>query len=155
MEPASPARLYAALAGALLVVIGILGFFYSASFGGPGDVEQALGFMRVNAWENVLHILLGAIGLLAASYAARAYSLCIGALFLALAIWGFAIGSGDAILGFLPANSGDDTLHLVLGVLGLAAAAGTPRGESRGSFQTPGDQKEPRDRSEARAEAAS
>jgi hypothetical protein len=161
MEPASPARLYAALVGALLVLIGILGFFYSASFGGPGDVEGALGFMRINAWENVLHILLGSLGLLMAGYAARTYSLCAGALFLALGIWGFAIGSGDAILGFLPASGGDDTLHLVLGLLGLAAAAGTPRRQSRGSLRTPEDRgeprdgsEEPRDRSEARAEAA-
>jgi hypothetical protein len=141
MEPPSPARLYASLIGALLVVIGILGFFYSASFGAPGDVARALGLLRVNAWENVLHVLLGATGLIAASYAARAYSLCAGALFLGLGIWGFAIGSGDAILGFLPASGGDDTLHLVLGLLGLAAAAGTPRARSRGSFRSPGGPK--------------
>jgi hypothetical protein len=136
MEAASPARLYATVVGALLVVLGILGFFYSASFGDPGHVELALGALRVNAWENVLHIGLGALGLWMAAFAARAYSLAAGLLLTVLAIWGFAIGSGDAVLGFLPANAGDDALHLLLGVLGLAAALGTPR------------------RSEARAEPA-
>jgi hypothetical protein len=127
MEDASPARLYAAVAGALLVAVGIAGFFYSASFGAPGDVEAALGALRVNAWLNLLQIATGALGLLAAGYASRRYALAIGALYTVLGVWGFTLDGGDAILGFLPANSGDDTLHLVIGLLGLAAAAGTAR----------------------------
>lgn len=127
MEPPSPARLYAAAVGAFLVVLGIVGFFSSASFGGPGSVEASLGVLRVNGWLNVLHIATGALGLLAAGYASRAYALAIGVLYTVLAIWGFALGSSEAILGFLPASGGDDALHLVLGLLGLAAAAGTPK----------------------------
>jgi uncharacterized protein DUF4383 len=127
MEPASPARLYATVAGALLVVVGILGFFYSASFGGPGTVEAALGVLRVNAWLNLLHIATGTLALLLAGLAPRRCALWLGGFYTVLAIWGFAIGGGDAILGFLPANGGDDALHLALGVLGLAAAAGTPK----------------------------
>jgi MYXO-CTERM domain-containing protein len=125
MEPPSPARLYATAIGAFLLVLGIVGFFSSASFGGPGSVEASLGALRVNGWLNVLHIATGALGLLVAGYASRAYALALGALYTALAIWGFAIGSGEAILGFLPASGGDDALHLVLGLLGLAAVAGT------------------------------
>ncbi|MDX6589200.1 MAG: hypothetical protein QOI84_474 [Solirubrobacterales bacterium] len=127
MEVASPARLYATVAGALLLVIGILGFFYSASFGSPGAVEGALGVLRVNGWLNALHIVTGALGLLAAGYASRPYALAIGALYTVLGVWGLALDSGEAILGFLPAAGGDEALHLALGVLGLAAAAGTPR----------------------------
>ena len=127
MEAASPARLYAAVAGASLLVIGILGFFYSASFGSPGAVEGALGVLRVNGWLNALHIATGALGLLAAGYSSRGYALAIGALYTVLGVWGLALGSGEAVLGFLPAAGGDEALHLTLGVLGLAAAAGTPR----------------------------
>jgi Domain of unknown function (DUF4383) len=127
MEAASPARLYATLVGALLVVLGIVGFFYSASFGDPGEVESALSVLEVNAWLNLLHIATGTLGLLLAGYASRQYALGLGAVYTVLAIWGFAIGGGDAIGGFLPASGGDDSLHLVLGLLGLAAAAGTPR----------------------------
>jgi hypothetical protein len=130
MEPPSPARLYAAAVGATLVVVGIVGFFSSASFGGPGSVEASLGVLRVNGWLNVLHIATGALGLLAAGYASRAYALAIGALYTALAIWGFALGTGEEVLGFLPASGGDNALHLVLGLLGLAAAAGTPKRRS-------------------------
>jgi Domain of unknown function (DUF4383) len=127
MEAPSPARLYASLAGALLVILGILGFFYSASFGSPGEVEDMLGLFAVNGWLNVIHIALGAIGLLVAGFAARAYSLWLGFLLVLIGAWGFVIGNDEAILGFLPTNFCDDALHLVLGLLGLAAAAGTSR----------------------------
>ena len=127
----SPARLYATLVGGVLVVAGIVGFFYSASFGGPGQVNDAFGVLSVNAWHNVFHIATGAVGLLVAGYAARQYSLCLGILYLALAAWGFVIGSGESILGFIPVNTADDFLHLVLGLLGVGAALATPA--ARGS----------------------
>jgi uncharacterized protein DUF4383 len=126
MEEASPARLYATLVGGGLVVAGILGFFYSASFGGPGEVEDAFGILAVNAWHNLFHILTGAIGLLVAGFAARQYAMGLGVIYLAIAIWGFLLGSGGAILGFIPVNTEDDFLHLVLGLLGIAAALATP-----------------------------
>jgi hypothetical protein len=155
MEAASPARLYATAVGAFLVALGIVGFFYSASFGSPGAVEAALGVLRVNAWLNVLYAATGALGLLAAGFASRAYALAMGVLFTALAIWGWSLGAGEAILGSLPAGGGDEALNLVLGLLGFAAAAGTP--STRGSKQTQSMQKEPRDRkrsSEAGADPA-
>ncbi len=127
MEAASPARLYATAVGALLLVLGIIGFFYGASFGSPGPVESALGVLKVNAWLNMLHALCGALGLLLAGLAPRKYALGLGLLYTGLAIWGFSLAAGDAVLGLLPANGGDDTLHLVVGLLGLAAAAGTPK----------------------------
>jgi hypothetical protein len=125
MDGPSPARLYATLVGAALVVGGIVGFFYSASFGGPGKVDDVFGVLSVNGWHNVFHIATGAIGLLVAGYAARQYALWLGALYIALALWGLAIGSGDSILGFLPVNTGDNILHLVLGLLGVAAGLAT------------------------------
>jgi hypothetical protein len=123
----SPARLYATLVGGALVIAGIVGFFYSASFGSPGEVDDALGILSVNAWHNVFHVATGALGLLVAGYAARQYALFLGVLYLALAAWGFAIGSGESILGFIPVNTADDFLHIVLGLLGVGAALATPR----------------------------
>ncbi|HEY0391760.1 MAG TPA: DUF4383 domain-containing protein [Solirubrobacterales bacterium] len=126
MDAPSPARLYATAVGATLIVIGIVGFFYSASFGSPGEVDEVFGVFAVNGWANVLHILSGALGLLVAGYAARQYALWLGVLYLALALWGFAIGSGESILGWLPVNTGDNLLHLALGALGVGAALATP-----------------------------
>jgi Domain of unknown function (DUF4383) len=127
MEPASPARLYATAVGALLVVLGIVGFFYGSSFGSPGTLDHTLGVLRTNAWENLLWAALGALGLLTAGSFSRAYALLAGLLLTALGVWGLALDPGSAILGFLPASGGDEALNLALGVLGLLAAAGTPR----------------------------
>jgi hypothetical protein len=110
MEAASPARLYAALVGAFLVVLGVVGFFYSARFDALDSYEEALGALQVNGWLNLFYLAVGALGLLLAGVASRGYSLAIGLLFTALAIVGWGTGA----------------LHLVLGILGLAAAAGTP-----------------------------
>ena len=126
MAEPSPARLYATLVGALLLAAGILGFFYSSSFGAPGDVGEALGAFAVNGWVNVFHFISGALGLLVAGYAARRYALWLGVAYLVIGIWGFALGAGEAILGFLPVNSADDFLHVGLGLLGVGAALGTP-----------------------------
>lgn len=126
MEGASPARLYATLVGGVLVIAGIIGFFYSASFGSPGDVDDVFGILAVNAWHNIVHILTGALGLLVAGYAARQYALYLGIVYLAIALWGFIIGSGDSILGFIPVNTEDNFLHLILGALGVGAALATP-----------------------------
>jgi hypothetical protein len=36
------------------------------------------------------------------------------------------VGDGDQILGFLPVNTEDTVLHLLIGLAGLAAGAATP-----------------------------
>src|SRR5215218_8185866 len=120
-EGATPARLYATLVGGTLLVAGIIGFFYSASFGAPGTVDQVFGILAVNAWHNIVHILTGAIGLLVTGYAAREYALGLGVVYLLVAAWGFIIGDNESILGFLPVNTEDNVLHLLLGLLGLGA----------------------------------
>lgn len=126
MQGSSPARLYATLVGGVLVVAGIIGFFYSSSFGAPGTVDEAFGILDVNGWHNVIHILTGAIGLMVAGFAARHYALGLGVVYLAIAVWGFIIGSGENILGFIPVNTADNFLHLILGLLGIGAGISTP-----------------------------
>lgn len=133
LEGATPARLYATLVGGTLLVVGIIGFFYSASFGDPGTVDSVFGIFAVNGWHNIVHILTGALGLLAAGYAAREYALGLGVVYTIIAIWGFVIGDNESILGFIPVNTEDNVLHLVLGILGLAAGAATPADERRRS----------------------
>jgi hypothetical protein len=127
MEPVSPARLYAAAIGALLVLLGIAGFFYGSSFGSPGALGHTLGVLRTNAWLNLLWAAIGALGLLMAGTMSRAYALLAGTLLTVLGVWGLILEPGAAILGFLPAAGANEALNLTLGILGLLAAAGTPR----------------------------
>ena len=131
MDSASPARLYCTLVGGVLVIAGIIGFFYTAGFdtgvnGVAGDTDKVFGILAVNGWHNVVHILLGLLGLLAAGYAAREYALGIGLVYIILAIWGFADGD-NIILGLVPLNNEDNFLHLILGLTGVAAGAATPK----------------------------
>ncbi|HEX5982694.1 MAG TPA: DUF4383 domain-containing protein [Solirubrobacterales bacterium] len=144
MEAPSPARLYAAAVGAVLFVLGLLGFFYTASFDGLGDYEEALGTLPMNGWLNLLYVAAGALGLLAAEIAPRRYALAAGLLFTVLAIVGW----------------GSDALNLIVGLLGLAAVAGTAQpgrkkrhSKKRGSKVTQEAPKEPR-RSKPRAKPA-
>ena len=123
----TPAQLYALVFGATLVVAGILGFFYSSSFGSPGEVDGVLGILDVNGWHNVVHIATGVLGLLSLGYSsARLYALGLGAVYVVVAIWGFAVGDGGEILGFIPVNTEDNVLHVLIGLAGLGAYAATP-----------------------------
>ena len=88
MEPPSPARLFATLVGAGLVIYGIVGFFYDSSFARPDDLREALGLLSVNGWANSFHVLTGAVGLLVAGFASRRYALWLTAMYAAVAVFG-------------------------------------------------------------------
>ena len=130
----TPAMLYAGVVGAVLVLAGIIGFFYNAEFTSDESVRDAVfGILDVNGWHNVVHILTGALGLLAYGagvYAARTYALALGIVYLAVAAWGFIVGNGDSILSIIPVNTEDNILHLLLGVGGVLAAYATPAAQA-------------------------
>jgi hypothetical protein len=133
MEERSPAQLYALIFGVVLVAAGIIGFFYSAAFGSPGKVDAVLGILDVNAWHNIVHIATGALGLLAFAGGydyARKYAYGLGAVYIVVAIWGFIIGDGSNILGFIPVNTEDNFLHLLIGIAGIGAGLATPATET-------------------------
>jgi hypothetical protein len=125
--------LYAGVVGAVLVVAGIIGFFYNAEFTSDESVRDAVfGILDVNGWHNVVHILTGVLGLLAyaaGAYAARSYALALGVVYLVVAAWGFIVGDGDSILSIIPVNTEDNVLHLLIGVAGVGAALATTRAE--------------------------
>jgi hypothetical protein len=119
----TPAQLYAGAIGAGLALVGILGFFACAAFGSPSRVEDLFGLLAVNGWLDVVHLVTGLAALACAgrARAARSGTGALAVLYLALGIWGFALGSGEAILGIVPVNTADDVLHVALGALALVA----------------------------------
>jgi hypothetical protein len=130
----SLAKLYAGVVGAALVFAGIIGFFYEADFTSDESIRDAVfGILDVNGWHNLVHILTGALGLLAYSagaYAARQYALGLGAVYIVVAIWGFIVGDGDSILSIIPVNTEDNILHLLIGVFGILAGLAPERGKT-------------------------
>ena len=131
MPGRSPAQVYALLFGVLLVAAGVAGFFYNASFSTGDSVERdaVLGVLDVNGWHNLVHIATGVIGLsLAGSWAgARVYAIGFGAIYIVVAIAGFAYGDGEAIISLVPVNTEDNLLHVLIGVAGIAAGMASPR----------------------------
>lgn len=127
MDTSSPARLYATLVGGALVVIGIIGFFYEASFavGDSIEADEEFGFLAVNGWENAIHIVAGLLGLAMAgsNASARLYALGFGAIYVVLAIWGWI---DETILELIPVNDETNVVHLILGLTGIAAGLATP-----------------------------
>jgi Domain of unknown function (DUF4383) len=130
MEGRSPAQIFAIVIGLTLVVAGILGFFYSASFatGDGTEREAVLGILDVNGWHNIVHIATGVLGLAVAGFygGARGYALGLGAVYLLVALLGFVAGDGDEILNFIPLNTEDNVLHLLIGIAGVGAGLATP-----------------------------
>jgi hypothetical protein len=131
MDTASPARLYCTLVGAVLVVVGILGFFWEASFATGDEIksDDVIGLLAVNGWHNLVHLAIGLLLLAAARSAARPAALGVGLLYVVLAIWGFLeVDNGVGVLiDLVPVNNEDNWLHLILGLTGLAAGAATPQ----------------------------
>lgn len=118
----TPAQLYALLFGAILLLVGVVGFAADSSFGTGSDVDGSnLIAFEVNGWHNLVHIASGIAGLALARTVggARAFALGFGAIYLVVTLWGFA--DGNSVLWLIPVNTADNFLHLALGVLGLAA----------------------------------
>jgi hypothetical protein len=139
MEGSSPARLYCLLVGAVLVIAGIIGFFYEASFDTGDSIksDDVFNILAVNGWHNLVHLAIGAILLIGAGGAARATAMFVGVLYVVLTVLGFIATGGDGIdfiaennvlIDLVPVNDEDNILHLILGITGiLAALASRPR----------------------------
>jgi hypothetical protein len=137
MQGSSPARLYCLLVGAVLVVAGIIGFFYEASFdvGDEIKADKVFDILAVNGWHNLVHLAIGGVLLAAANTVARSAAIGVGALYVVLAILGFiATESTDGItfvaenfvlIDLVPVNNEDNWLHVILGVTGLLAGFAT------------------------------
>ena len=136
MEESTPARLYCLLVGAVLVIGGIIGFFYEASFATGDSIrsDDVFGILAVNGWHNLVHIAIGAVLLLAAGSAARVAALWVGVLYIVLCVLGFIatsnngigfVAENDTLLKLVPVNNEDNVLHLILGITGVVAAFAT------------------------------
>jgi hypothetical protein len=130
LDERSPAQVFALVIGLTLVVAGIAGFFYNASFATGDDLprDAVIGLLDVNGWHDLVHIVSGVIGLLlAGSYdGARLFALAGGAVYLVVAIVGFIAGDGGEIAGLVPVNTEDNVLHLLIAIAGLGAGLATP-----------------------------
>ena len=126
----TPAQLYALVVGAVLLLVGLVGFLVNASFatGSAAQHDSLLGF-DINGWHNVVHLASGLLLLSVAGRAglARTVVLAFGAVYALVTILGFIVGDGGTLLGLIPINTADNLLHLALAASALAAAFASPR----------------------------
>ena len=126
------ATLFALAVGAVLVVAGVIGFFYESAFTSDETVRDAVfGILDVNGWHNVVHIVTGLIALALARTHAREFALGFGVVYLIVAVWGFIVGDGDSILSIIPVNTEDNVLHAIFAVAGFAVYALTTQPRTR------------------------
>jgi Domain of unknown function (DUF4383) len=126
MNDRTPVQNVARLLGIVFLLVGILGFvpgvttelYDGLDFAGDDSQAELLGIFQVSVLHNIVHLLFGVAGLALAGTAsgARMYLLGGGALYLALWLLGLIGG-----LDWVPANTADNWLHLVLGVAMIGA----------------------------------
>jgi hypothetical protein len=114
--------------GIVFLLVGIAGFFVEGGTSMEADPEHAgqlLGLFPVNLLHNVVHLLFGVWGLVAARTfeGARTYGRVGGILYLVLAALGLVVPD---TFGLIPIGGNDVWLHALLGVA-LAAVGFTAR----------------------------
>lgn len=131
----------AAAVGAVFLLVGILGFipgvtqhYDDLKFAGHESGAELLGIFHVSILHNIVHLLFGIAGLaLAKTWSgARNFLIGGGAIYLVLALYGAVIDQ-HTNANFVPVDTADNWLHLVLGIgmIGIGAALGKREADDR------------------------
>ncbi len=129
MQGKTLAQIYSLALGAVLVLVGILGFLVEPSFAVGDDAQRGtLIAFDINGWHNVVHLLSGIVGLAMAKTAAsaRLFAIGYGVVYLVVTALGFIVGDGGLLLSIIPINTADNLLHLAIAVSGIAIGMASP-----------------------------
>ena len=129
MEGKTLAQIYVLVLGAVLVLVGILGFLVEPSFGIGDNAERGILIaFDINGWHNVVHLLSGIIGLAMAGSAAsaRMFAIGYGVVYVLVTILGFIVGDGGLLLSIIPINTADNLLHIAIAASGIAVGLASP-----------------------------
>ena len=130
-----PGRIVSAAAGAVFLLVGVLGFVPGVTtgldgmtFAGHESTAALFGVFAVSVLHNLVHVAFGVAGLVLATTprGARVFLVGGGLVYLALFAYGLVVDPSSDVV---PVNAADDWLHLfmAMGLLALAFMAGTPR----------------------------
>ncbi len=124
----TPVQQAAFLSGIVFLIVGILGFipgittnYQAMEFAGHESGAMLLGIFQVSVLHNIVHLLFGVAGIAMSKTIpnARKFLLGSGIIYLVLWLYGLVIDHASEA-NFVPLNSADNWLHLLLGA-GLIA----------------------------------
>ena len=124
----TPVQLAAAVVGAVFLVVGIAGFIPGITtdsdtiqFAGHDSQAKLFGVFAVSILHNIVHLAFGVLGLVMAKTARNAFLYLVagGVVYLLLWLYGLLVDH-DSSANFVPVNTADNWLHLLLG-LGMIA----------------------------------
>ena len=122
--------------GVVFLIVGIAGFIPgltmdmgSMSVAGHGSMAMLLGLFQVSVLHNIVHLLFGIVGLIAArtAVAARLYLLVGGIVYAVLFVFGLFVAGMAGAANFVPLNSADNVLHAFLAVAMIVLGVLLPR----------------------------
>jgi hypothetical protein len=109
---------------AVFLLVGVLGFvpgvttdYDTMTFSGHESDAMLLGIFQVSILHNIVHLLFGVVGLVMARTfsAARAFLIGGGIVYAVLWVYGLLIDQASSA-NFVPVNTADNWLHLVLAI---------------------------------------
>jgi len=116
--------------GIVFLLVGVLGLITEGGMEMESDA-MLLGMFHVNLLHNIVHLLFGVWGLLAARAwsSAKTYAQVGGVIYLVLAVLGLVAEDG---FGLVPLGGNNVWLHAVLGIVlaGAGFTAGSPARDS-------------------------
>ncbi|WP_439691686.1 DUF4383 domain-containing protein [Curtobacterium sp. SP.BCo] len=128
----------ALLVGVVFLLVGIAGFVPGLTTGdlagaGHGSMAMLLGLFQVSVLHNVVHLLFGVVGLVAARYptGSRMYLVLGGVVYFVLWVYGLFTAGHSFGANFVPLNWADNWLHLVLAIGMVALGVVFPRERPR------------------------
>src|SRR3954454_8505292 len=128
------AQWYCVLAGASLLLAGVLGFAADGGFDTGSSIQgDKLIVFEVNGWHSLIHIGSGLLLLAAANYrpTAKTVAMAFGVVYGLVTLWGLI--DGDSVFGLIAINGADNVLHLFLSAAAILSAYVSPttKGQQR------------------------
>jgi hypothetical protein len=124
----SPAQWFCLVAGATLVLVGLLGLLAEAKFdtafgGDPGQLDgEDFIIFEVNGWHNVVHLLSGLFLLAFSGRRGRAQTAALAFGIVYAVVTAIGLIDGKDVLEIMPIDKADNVLHLLLSVAAIGSA---------------------------------
>lgn len=123
--PKTPAQWFSMVIGAILVGGGVVALLTgSNNFGTVSDgAGEEFILWQVSGWETILYMGMGALGIFMAARVdtARTFALLAGAVFAAMAGWGWIEGD-NSVAQIFAVDTTDNITHAAIGGLGILTA---------------------------------